>query len=155
MLGKATRFLLVSAALAAGCGGSSASRRELATADYRLTRDVMWTEILDVLRQDNRRRRITELSPSRLVTEWVRVHEPQVAPGLGVRSGSVVTRDVITLIGANPYRVEVDVQAAELRGDAPPWPLQVGASMPFWLQERRARLSGEIHDHLRAREHAR
>lgn len=142
--------LLSACLVCAACSSSQPGARQLARIEYRLSRDVMWTEIVSVLRSKYRDVRLAELSASRLVTDWLDTHQRYTARGssLGVRNAPVVTRITINLVGTNPYRVEVRMEAAVWWGNAAPWPIPPGADMPFSLTDRETWLARAIHDEL-------
>ena len=143
-------FLLV--IMIAGCAGSQLSARDLAAAEYRLPRDVMWTEILQALRGSYRSVTLSEFTANRVVTGWLESHRRWYFTGPKGNQAPVVTKVTITLIGVNPYRVSTDLEVGVWWSGPKPWPLPAGADTASVVPSLRGQLMQRIHERLKARE---
>ncbi len=160
-------FVLMWLLVGAACGASDTRVRDAASAEYRIRRDVLWSEIVQVVRQRYPKMQIASLDANRLVTQWMETHYRmrvgEVPTGTGGGGGLAVrqppvqllVRVTVTISGVNPYRIGVDVQAAVWWAvNTVPSASRRTDDMP-WVAQQRDELVLAIHDRLKADEDAR
>ncbi len=145
-------FVLMGLLVAVSCGAPDTRVRDAASAEYRMRRDVLWSEIIQVVRERYPKMQIAVLDADRLVSQWEktfwRVEGLVPSGGLHARVAQVplYRRVIVAVTGMNPYRVAVDVEIATWeRGPA---------SSSVRATEASDQLMLEIHERLKAVEHA-
>lgn len=143
-------------ALTAGCGGSAVEIKTARDAVYNVDRAQVWAAAEAALKKRYPRINILERNEQRLLTNWIFVEHdvesqdaPLGMPGTNLRN-ALFMRVTIAVSEAAPYRVGIDVQAAQYRPNLTsliPFP-HGAADEPHWVEGRRDRLYTTIYENL-------
>lgn len=128
----------------AACGPTAVERAR--DAEYRVRRDRLWAQIVDVLRERYPNARIESMDAERLVTDWFSFNKVRVE-GRKSTYRPAYLQVSVNVRGANPYHVDVAVRGAvdDVDGSRR---IASGGDWHRWVEPTERKLTLAIHDRL-------
>jgi hypothetical protein len=133
------------------CGPSTKELQHATDTTYSAHRDEIWPEIVAVLKSRFEKLVVAQMDGARFVSQWMPTgrYIEVGDPGDSNATRLELARVTVELVGENPFKVAVKVEAAAFISDVAPPKIINGPTEPAWVASLNDDLTVQIYQRLK------